>query len=225
MMNNEQLLVDMMIDLFEAKSDAKRAEQNKAYMKHKFSFIGIITADRRFITKEIVKLFPFNDIKSVSNVVKILWQMDQREYHHAAIDILAHYHKLWQPDIIELIEYCLLNHSWWDSVDNLNIACVGRYFSMFPNALDITTRWNNTDDIWLQRSSIIFQKPYKKKTDSKLLAAHILKVAESKDFFVRKAIGWALREYAKTNKEWVIDFVASNSLHSLSRREAMKHLG
>lgn len=224
-MNNKQLLVETMKAFFEAKADAKRAEQNKAYMKHKFPFIGLITADRRSITKELIKTFPISDLQSVNNVVKVLWQMDEREYHHAAIDILALYHKLWEPEIIELIEYCLLNHSWWDSVDNLNIACVGKYFTKFPNAINITSKWNNSDNIWLQRSSIIFQKPYKKKTDSELLATHILKVAESKEFFVRKAIGWALREYAKTNKEWVIDFVANNALHPLSKREAIKHLG
>ena len=225
MANNEQLLIETMKAFFEAKADAERAEKNKAYMKHHFPFIGLITAERRAITKDIIRQFPLTNLESVTTIVKSLWGLEKREYHHAAIDILAHYHKLWTTDTINLIEFCLLNHSWWDSVDNLNIACVGKYFALFPDKLSITSRWNEGDNFWLQRSSIIFQKAYRKKTNRELLAKHILQVTDSKEFFVRKAIGWALREYAKVDRDWVIDFVANNPLHSLSKREAMKHLG
>ena len=225
MADNELLLVETLKAFFEAKANHDRAEKNKAYMKYHFPFIGLVTAERREITKDVIKLYPLMDINKISEVVEILWQKEEREYHHAGIDVLAYYHKLWNRETIELIEYCLKNQSWWDSVDNLNIACVGKYFQLFPNEVKLTTTWNNSDNFWLQRSSIIFQKAYKKKTDKTLLAKHILRVADSKEFFVRKAIGWALREYAKVDRDWVIDFLANHPLHSLSKREAMKHLG
>ena len=211
--------------LLEEKRNPEQAIKNKAYMKHHFDFIGIWTADRRQLTSLLLRSTPLPDLDTVNKVVRQLWQMNEREYHYAGIQTLAYYHKLWQPQTIELIEHCLVTHSWWDSVDGLNIDCVSKYFQLFPAATTITTHWNETDNRWLQRSSIIFQKSYKGKTNKDLLAKHILNVADSKEFFVRKAIGWALREYAKTNKEWVLDLVGTHALSPLSKREALKHLG
>ena len=211
--------------LFEEKRDPKKALENKAYMKNHFDFIGLWTADRRSLTKDVLRATPLPDLETVTKTVLQLWQMDEREYHYAGIQTLAHYHKLWRTDTIELIEHCLVNHSWWDSVDGLNIDCVSRYFVLFPASVHIAGRWNESNNRWLQRSSIIFQKSYKGKTNKELLAKHILHVAGSKEFFVQKAIGWALREYAKTNPEWVLEFVGNHPLAPLSKREALKHLG
>ena len=211
--------------LFEEKRDTEQALKNKAYLKNQFDFIGIWTADRRSLTKDLLRATPLPDLETVAKTVLQLWQMNEREYHYAGIQTLAYYHKLWQPNTIELIEHCLVNHSWWDSVDGLNSDCVSKYFQLFPASIHIVGRWNDSNNMWLQRSSIIFQKSYKGKTNKELLAKHILNVAGSKAFFVQKAIGWALREYAKTNKEWVLEFVGNHTLAPLSKREALKHFG
>ena len=151
--------------------------------------------------------------------------MDEREYHHAAIQVLARYKRMWDRSTQGLVLYCMVRNSWWDSVDGLNAECLGPLYLKYPDQSHMTRYWYMHRSIWMQRSSIIFQKSYKEKTDVALLSENILNAAKSKDFFVQKAIGWALRDYAKTNKEWVIDFVANNALPALSKREAMKHLG
>jgi 3-methyladenine DNA glycosylase AlkD len=106
---------------------------------------------------------------------------------------------------IKLIEYCLQQKSWWDSVDGIASDWLGPYFKLFPEQIvPVTSQWNKSKNMWLQRSSIMFQKAYKKDTDTTLLSRYILNCAHSKEFFIQKAIGWALREYSKTDPEWVI---------------------
>ncbi len=138
---------------------------------------------------------------------------------------MAFHKKLWQASIIHLFEFCIINKSWWDTVDFLASECTGRYFLLFPEQIiPKTGKWNLSNNIWLQRSSLLFQKAYKKATDTQLLSAYTLHLSASKEFFVQKAIGWILREYARTNPTWVIEFVNTHTLPALSKREAMKHL-
>ena len=123
------------------------------------------------------------------------------------------------------MEYCLLNKSWWDTVDCIASEWLGPYFKMFPEKIQsVTLSWNTSSNKWLQRSSIMFQKAYKKNTDTELLVKYILHCSKSKDFFIQKAIGWALREYSKTDSEWVKQFVNKNELATLSKREALKRI-
>src|SRR5438067_4851771 len=127
--------------------------------------------------------------------------------------------------MIELIEGCITTKSWWDTVDPLSYDVAGSYFKMFRNQINtITGSWNRSENMWLQRSSLLFQKSYKKDTDTILLSTYILTLASSTEFFIQKAIGWILREYAKTNAAWVQKFVTEHKLAPLSKREAMKHL-
>jgi 3-methyladenine DNA glycosylase AlkD len=123
------------------------------------------------------------------------------------------------------MEYCITNRSWWDTVDFIATECLGPYFKMYPkHILRITKQWNQSTNMWLQRSSLLFQKNYKKDTDTKLLSEYILNLTSSKEFFIQKAIGWMLREYGKTDAAWVVNFVNKNELAPLSKREAIKHL-
>jgi 3-methyladenine DNA glycosylase AlkD len=119
----------------------------------------------------------------------------------------------------------LTHKSWWDSVDSINSNVIGKYFIKFPELLENTThKWNNASNIWLQRMSILFQLPYKEKTNTQLLEKYIVNCIDTNEFFVNKAIGWALRAYAYTNKKWVIKFVKDHpQLSNLSKREALKH--
>ena len=115
--------------------------------------------------------------------------------------------------------------SWWDSVDTINSVCFKPYFQKFPeNRYEITQKWIDSENIWLQRLSVICQLGLKDKTDVELLFGNILQLTESKEFFVQKAIGWALRDLARNQPELVKKFVAENDLKPLSKREALKHL-
>ena len=126
---------------------------------------------------------------------------------------------------IEFIEFMIVNKPWWDTVDWVASHHAGTYFKMFPHLIrEKTGAWMNSENIWLQRSALLFQLKYKRHTDEKLLFDYILKLKDSKEFFIRKAIGWALREYSKTAPESVVHFVETTELSGLSRREALKWL-
>lgn len=209
---------------FSESADQQKALFMKAYLKNKFEFIGIQAPERRNICKDYMKQHKPKDKKELEIIVKELWMLPEREFQYFAVELLADNKRLWQPEIIQLFEYCLTNKSWWDTVDFIATECTGRYFKTYPEqTIPVTGRWNNSSDMWLQRSSLLFQKSYKHDTDTGLLSAYILNVSSSKEFFVQKAIGWILREYAKTNRLWVEEFVNAHSLPPLSKREAMKH--
>lgn len=151
--------------------------------------------------------------------------MDEREYQYCAVELLAFHKKLWSEHSILPIEHCIVQKSWWDTIDFIAAECTGPYFNRLPQQVkSVTGRWNTCNNIWLQRSSLLFQKSYKKNTDLELLTKYIKHLSGSKEFFIRKAIGWILREYAKTNPQWVIDFVGKHEISPLSKREVLKYL-
>ena len=212
---------------FELIADKDMAKGKQAYMKNLFPFFGIKTDDRRTITKAYFKEKGLLDETTLYEVVRELWELPNREYQYAGQELLHFHRKTFTIDTIKCIEHCITHKSWWDTVDALNTLAAGVYFEKFPKKISsITGRWNRSDDIWLNRSSLLFQLKYKQKTDTTLLASYIETLAPSKEFFIRKAIGWILREYAKTNPDWVREFVDSHSeLSGLSKREALKAIG
>jgi len=113
---------------------------------------------------------------------------------------------------------------WWDSVDVIAPKILGAWFKLYPEQIKpAIAQWLKSDNIWLQRSCLLFQLKYKEKTDTQFLTSVIDQLKDSNEFFIKKAIGWVLREYAKTDSEFVKEFVNSRQLSSLSRREALKH--
>ncbi|OYY20847.1 MAG: hypothetical protein B7Y69_09415 [Sphingobacteriia bacterium 35-40-8] len=168
---------------------------------------------------------PLQNWEDLELVMKELWALPKREFQYFAIDVLKKHKPLWTIHSIHLMEYCICEKSWWDSVDGIASDWLGGYFVQFPTLVPkVPTHWNSSSNIWLQRSSILFQKAYKANTQLALLSQYILHCKDSKEFFIRKAIGWALREYSKTNPVWVRQFVAENALSNLSTREALKVL-
>lgn len=209
--------------LFEQHANAEKATGAKAYMRNQFEYLGLSAPIRQSITKAYIKA-NLPDCNELDTIVKELWQMPEREYQYFAIDLIAALKKQWTKDIITLMEFVIVNKSWWDTVDAAS-NLTGSYFKLFPGqAYKITGRWNRSDNFWLQRSSILFQLKYKKDTDIDLLKKYILTLTSSKEFFVQKAIGWVLREYSKTNSKWVQEFVKQHKLAPLSQREALKRL-
>jgi 3-methyladenine DNA glycosylase AlkD len=206
-------------------ANATKAAGAKAYLLHQFEFYGLQTPERRKICKAFYKANPVNNHTELTKIIKEAFAAPERELHYFAIELLAFHHKLWTNKTITLIEWMLTHKSWWDSVDSINSNVIGKYFIKFPSLLEPTTKkWNQSSNIWLQRMSILFQLPYKEKTNTELLEKYIINRIDTNEFFVNKAIGWALRAYAYTNKKWVIRFVKDHpQLSNLSKREALKH--
>ncbi len=209
---------------FKANADAESAIKIKAYMRNQFEFFGFKAATRHSISKAHLKA-SLPNYKDLELIVHELYALPQREYQYFALDLMAAMKKHWTPDIIHLIEFVLTTKSWWETVDQSASDLTGPYFKKFPHQIiPITGSWNNSSNFWLQRSSIMFQKRYKQETDTALLSQYILAQTHSKEFFIQKAIGWSLREYGKTNPQWVKNFVQLHSILPLSKREATRNL-
>lgn len=210
---------------FEQNADAERAEAMAAYMKHNFTYYGIKSPIRKAITSDFFKSFKYLEMSEIEKGVREMWSKNEREWHYAALDFLVLHKKKWNEKSIQLFEYLLLRHSWWDSVDPLAAHMVGGYFKKYPeNRLSILDKWMNSGNMWLQRVCLIYQLGYKKETDVEYLREAILQLNQSKAFFIQKAIGWALRQYAKVDPEFVLRFVDVNELKPLSKREAIKNI-
>ncbi|MBS4042529.1 MAG: DNA alkylation repair protein [Chitinophagaceae bacterium] len=223
--NRTKQFIKELREALEFVSDKEHALGAATYMKNKFIFFGIYTNQRRVISNSIIKQFGIFSESELNILVKELYKQPEREFQYVAIELIAFHKKYWTKELIELTEHCIVNKSWWDSVDHIASLILGPYFKKFPEQIiPITNRWNNSENFWLQRSSIMFQKAYKTETDTNLLGKYILNVRNNKEFFVQKAIGWALREYGKTNPSWVKNFVQQNQLTGLSAREALRRI-
>lgn len=196
------------------------------YMKNHFAFYGIKTTERRLLFKEIWNANKDEIKKDVQNIATSLYTKKQRELHYCAIEIVIRECKgNYKKSDIHFIEKLLTTNSWWDSVDTISKYILGQYLLEFPDAVEDTIeKFSNSDNLWLNRSAILFQLGFKEKTDFDLLKAICLQHENSTEFFIQKAIGWSLREYAKTNPHQVIDFVTNSNLKPLSKKEAVKNL-
>ncbi|MCD4665749.1 MAG: DNA alkylation repair protein [Bacteroidales bacterium] len=210
---------------FESNAVAENAFFMKKYMKGKFEYFGIKTPIRRDITKKILKSNGFPKAGELENVVRDCWQKPEREYQYFAMDLLVKLMKKADKKRIGLYEFLVMNKSWWDTVDLIAAKLIGTHFRRFPDLITLyPEKWMLSKDMWLQRTAILFQLHYKKETNLDLLTKHIRELQGSKEFFINKAIGWILREYSKTDTDWVIRFVNNNELAPLSKREALKWL-
>jgi 3-methyladenine DNA glycosylase AlkD len=196
------------------------------YMKNNFTFLGIKTEERRTIFKTNYEKYK-SEIKA--NFRTICWELfnkEEREFHQCAIDILVkEIKKKYVIEDIQLIENFLITNSWWDSVDTIAKYVVGGYLEQFPEeTFKVIERFSNSDNMWLNRTAIIFQLSYKEKTNFDLLKAECEKHKESKEFFIQKAIGWALRDYSRFNPSGVKEYANSTTLKPLSQREALRNI-
>lgn len=207
-------------------SHPKNAFAMAKYMRNLFPFFGIKTEDRRLIFKTIWKE---NQQEVAENPREIAWELftkPQRELQYCGIEILIKKLKNnYQKNDIQLIEKLVITNSWWDSVDTIAKYILGQYLLEYPlETKNVIERFSNSDNMWLNRSAILFQLGYKQKTNFDILKSECEKHKNSNEFFIQKAIGWALREYAKTNPEAVRNFVVNNNLKPLSKKEALKNI-
>ncbi len=217
----------------------------KKYMKDISDFFGIKAPQRKALLKEFLSekvtskiqkpplsiseqkqafLSEKTEYPAIFDTVSALWAMPYRELHYCAIDLLEKQKRHFQAADYLFFEKLLTEKSWWDTVDTLSSQVIAPYFKKFPDQIrPVTERWLESENMWLQRVCLIFQLSYRKETDFMLLTDYILVLKESKQFFIQKAIGWSLRQYARTNPKAVKYFVENTELPPLSIREALKH--
>lgn len=204
-------------------SDPDRAKGQKAYLKNKFDFFGMTSPIRRTTQKPFLAKNYLPPKDSLNIIIKELWQKPEREFQYFAQELFQKYQKQFVKSDIQLIEYMISHKSWWDTVDFLASNLLGPYFKMYPTQQKkYVEKWIASNNIWLQRSALIFQLKYKDEVDTQLLAYGINSLLGSKEFFIIKAIGWSLRQYSRYNPKWVLDFVNKTPLENLSKREALR---
>lgn len=193
------------------------------YMRNKFQYLGLRSEARKELQKPIFNSLKSSDFSIISEFVNALWKESQREFQYAACELLRIHSKKIPIDYINQFEFFITDKSWWDTVDSIAPSSLGDYFKNYSEQIPIyIPNWISSENIWLQRAAILFQLKYKTKTNEPLLFSIIQQLSTGKEFFVNKAIGWALREYSKTNPISVIDFVNENELSVLSKKEALK---
>ena len=210
-------------EIFYQNKNDENAEPMAKYMRNLFLFLGLKTPERTALSKKFLKERK-KDTKVDWDFIFKCYDMPEREFQYLAIDYMERVKDLFTPGDMGNIERLLTTKSWWDSVDAIN-KVVGHIVMKYPETKeDIILKWMKSDNIWLNRVAIIFQLRYKEKTDTVFLSDAILYNCETTEFFINKAIGWALREYSKTNKEWVKEFIDNNNLSKLSIREGSKYI-
>ncbi len=207
----------------EAARDPVRAAGVTAYMRNQFPFAGVTLPRLRAIYREAVQgLPPPAGDAEVAAVALACWDLPEREHQHlACMHLRGHLHLL-GPSFVPTLERLVATKSWWDTVDELATHVAGPMVAAHPELRAVMDRWLESDCFWLARVAILHQERWKERTDAVVLFAYCRRRAADREFFVRKAIGWALRSYAKVEPERVAGFLAAHGgeLSGLSRREA-----
>ena len=217
-MNVEELVKEL-----KALANPDDAVAMKAYMKNKFEFLGVKTLARRKLTKTFFK--QGTDFVIDWNFINEAWNNPYRELQYTALDYLESRKKLLTPSDLPRLKKLAQTKSWWDTIDFLD-RLVGSIIARFPETKEIILAWSCDEDIWLRRLAIDHQLLRKKETDTELLENILVNNLGQTEFFINKAIGWALRDYSKTNPDWVRDFIERHraEMAALSIREGSKYL-
>jgi 3-methyladenine DNA glycosylase AlkD len=196
-----------------------------AYMKGIAPFFGVKAGPRRALLQEHIALHGEPPLEDLVAIARSCFACPERELHHCAVDLLMKRAKKLAPGDLPWVEELIAAKSWWDTVDALAVHVAGAILKRHPGEIEAwNERWIACDDLWLNRTAILFQLKWRQATDAALLFANIRRHAGHPDFFIRKAIGWALREYSATDPDAVRAFVGSAELSPLSAREALRKL-
>ena len=210
-----------------ARADPQRAADMAAYMKGHFRFYGVAAPERRWVQRDALGDWRDPDPDELVGFARACWAAEERELQYAACDELRRHAGRLRTADLAVLEELIATRSWWDTVDVLAARVVGPLVAAHPELRAAVDRWLASGDLWLERAAILHQLGYRADTDQAFLFRACLAHAASPEFFHRKAIGWALREYGKVAPDAVRAFVAEHhdELSGLSRREALKHLG
>ena len=220
-------LIAVAQDGLEAVADPEKAGPMAAYLRTDMPFYGVQKAGRVPVMRRLKKEFPPVLRDDYEEAVLALWRLEHREEKYLAIEYARGFDEFVVFESVPLYERMITEGAWWDLVDGTASWLVGRVLLKERTRTEPVMRsWILSEDMWLRRTSIICQLGHKADTDDSLLADACTANLPDTEFFIRKAIGWALREYAKTNPDWVRDYVSRHrqELSALSHREATKHL-
>ncbi|MFO8062244.1 MAG: DNA alkylation repair protein [bacterium] len=211
--------------IFLKNGDKDKAGSMKAYMRGKFEFAGLMAEERRKLQKRV---FPPKDDVTADYLIKSIpyfWKSPLREMQYAGIELIVRSEHTLNSDFMETAEFMITHKSWWDTVDSIASNIVGSILVDNTKMQEYySVKWLESSNIWLQRTAVIFQLKYKDRTNRALLFENISQCLGSDEFFINKAIGWALRQYAGTDPASVIKFVNNTELSALSRSQALKHI-
>ena len=216
-------LLDLITD-FEENRNELLAESMSKYMQDKFRFLGVRGATRTEIYK---KYFP--DARKTKTVdwdfVESCWNKEEREFQYVVVYYLKAMQKFLKREDISKLKYLIVTKSWWDTVDLL-AKVIGSLVIRIEGYDKIMLEWSKDSNIWLKRVAILYQLSLKDKVDEIILDKILVNNLGDSEFFINKAIGWALRDYSKFNPEWVREFIKKNmdNMANLSIREASKYI-
>jgi 3-methyladenine DNA glycosylase AlkD len=211
---------------YQQHADADRAVKMAGYMKDQFPFFGLSAATRRAAmasTKAAAKVATADEIVEFA---RLCWEQPEREFHYAGSDLLGWNVAKLGAGHLEDVEYLISTNSWWDTVDALASWSVGGLVAANPELTDVMDEWIYSDNMWIARTAILHQLRYKTATDTERLFRYVEIRASDTEFFIRKALGWALRQYAHTDPDAISVFVADNEhkLSGLTKREAIRNI-
>ena len=221
-----------MIDLVEVvrrtlrdHADPSLAPGQQAYMKSPMPFLGVRVPEVRRLTRAAARSYPPADLEDLERVVRDLWDgATYREERYAATELTALRLATGRLELLPLYEHIAVTGAWWDHVDEVAHRIADLHDLHPEPTAEAVRRWATSSDMWLRRLAIISQLGRRDRVDRALLIDVIEPNLTDPEFFIRKAIGWALREVARVDPSWVQTFADEHELSPLSRREALKHL-
>ncbi len=225
MKDNQKALVKFVQKEFEAQKDAQKSMEMAAYMKTDMPFYGVQKPDRVPIYRAVLKQFPPKNQSDYEQNILALWNLPHREEKYMALEYAFKFGDYVDSPSIELYENLVRTGAWWDLVDPIAITLVGHaYLKDRPGIKRLIDRFSDDKDMWVRRTSLICHNHHKSQTDHTQLFRTCKKLSQEKEFFIRKAIGWALREYSYVDQGAVQKFVDDNelTLAPLTRNEALK---
>lgn len=217
----DEMLLDAAQAALRGLADPAKAAPMAAYMKHRFAFLGVQTPLRRQATRSLIRSFAGDPLAAAG----LLWRLDEREFQYLACDLLAHHTARFDAEALDGVLELAVRKSWWDTVDSL-AHVVGDLVRRERRLVARIDQLIEAPDFWLRRIALLHQIGWKGDTDTMRLFDYCLRQAGEREFFIRKAIGWALRDLAWHDAQAVRDFLASagTRLSPLSHREAARNL-
>ncbi|NHZ87315.1 MAG: DNA alkylation repair protein [Planctomycetia bacterium] len=201
-----------------------KAPQMQAYMKTDQPFYGVQSKPRKQIFRDAIKKYPITSQENWELIILELWNGTHREEMYQALEVAERYKIYHDETAWNLFEKLLRSATNWDTVDWLSSNLIGRLVEKYRHFERQLVEWSADENFWVRRASILAHLKHKEKTNINLLSQTILKLAHEKEFFIRKAIGWVLRQYSYADSDWVLQFVKNHEdeLSGLSKREALK---
>lgn len=206
--------------------DEEIALKQSQYMRNRFPFFGLMKGDLENYWREFQEVHGKISAEDSINFCRECIQYPERELWYIGMKTLVKHKKKLAPEDLIFVKELIVQSDWWDVVDMVSSHIVGALCLNFPDLIPEVDSWIEHENFWLRRTALIYQLGYKEKTNEETLYRHIMRTSHESEFFIRKAIGWALREYSKRNPKSVRDFIAKNreKLSPLSIREGSKYI-